>query len=124
MVIGASILIVEDDDDVLESLRELLEEAGYQVTAARNGVEALEELRQMAPPAAMLVDSLMPEMSGIEFLRTCAADPKLATIPALVISGYTHGAPQIANVHAFVAKPFNVEHLLASIARLLMPDSR
>ena len=119
MVIGTSILVVEDDDDVLESIRELLEESGYQVTATRNGVEALAELRRMERPAAMLVDSLMAEMSGAEFLKTCAADPGLAAIPAIVISAHTHGAIDMPNVHGFVPKPFNVDQLLGAVAGLL-----
>lgn len=119
MVIGASILVVEDDDDVLESIRELLEDEGYQVTAARSGAEALAQLRDMAPPSAMLVDSLMPEMSGAEFLAACAADPKLAGVPALVISGHSDGAVDMANVHGFVLKPFNAGRLLSALADLL-----
>jgi CheY-like chemotaxis protein len=119
MVIGTSILVVEDDDDVLESIRELLEESGYQVTATRNGVEALAVLRQMARPAAMLVDSLMAEMSGAEFLRRCAADPEFTSIPAIVISGHSQGAIDMPNVRGFVPKPFGADALLGAVARLL-----
>jgi CheY-like chemotaxis protein len=119
MVIGASILVVDDDGDIRESIRELLEDSGYQVTAARNGVEAMAALGQMAPPAAMLVDSSMAEMSGAEFLAACAADPKLAGIPALVISGHRHGALDVPNVHGFVPKPFGPEELLGALARLV-----
>jgi len=116
---GASILVVEDDGDVLESICELLEEAGYQVTPTQNGVEALAVLRQMAPPAAMLVDSLMAKMSGAEFLKACASDTRLADIPAIVISGNTHSELESPNVRGFVAKPFDGEKLLGALARLL-----
>ena len=119
MVIGASILVVEDDDDVLESIRELLEDSGYQVTAARNGVEALAVLGQMPPPAAMLVDSLMAEMSGAEFLQACATDPKLASIPAIVISGNSPAALDVPNVQGFVTKPFGPDQLLEPLARVV-----
>jgi len=119
MVIGTSILVVEDDDDVLESIREVLEQSGYQVTATRNGVEALAALRLMARPAAMLVDSLMAEMSGAEFLRRCAADPELTGIPAIVISGHSQGAIDMPNVHGFVPKPFGADQLLGAIVHLL-----
>ena len=123
MVIGTSILVVEDDHDVLESIRELLEDSGYQVTAARNGVEALAVLAQMAPPAAMLVDSLMAEMSGAEFLKACAADPKLAGIPAIVIS--TDATPNrierlmALGARGYVTKPFRPESLRAELERTL-----
>jgi CheY-like chemotaxis protein len=89
------------------------------VTAARSGAEALAQLRNMSPPTAMLVDSLMPEMSGAEFLAACAADRDLAGIPALVISGHRDGALDLANVHGFVLKPFDAGRLLAALARLL-----
>lgn len=119
MLNGTSILVVEDDHDVLESIRELLEDSGYQVTSARNGVEALAVLGQMAPPAAMLVDSLMTEMSGGEFLRACVADPKLAGIPAIVMSAHSHGALEAPNVRGFVPKPFSPDELLGPLARLM-----
>jgi CheY-like chemotaxis protein len=119
MVIGTSILVVEDDDDVLESICEVLEESGYQVTATRNGVEALAALRRMARPAAMLVDSLMTEMSGAEFLKRCAADTELAAIPAIVISAHSQGAIDMPNVHGFVPKPFGPEELLGPLARVI-----
>jgi len=119
MAVGASILVVEDDRDVLESVRELLEEAGYQVTATRNGVEALAVLRQMARPAAMLVDSSMAQMSGAELLRTCASDPQLSRIPGIVISGHHPADLDVPNVRGFVSKPFNADQLLAALARLL-----
>jgi CheY-like chemotaxis protein len=119
MVIGVSILVVEDDGDILESIRELLEDSGYQVTAARNGVEAMAALARMVPPAAMVVDSSMAEMSGVEFLAACAADPKLAGIPAIVISGHRPGALDLPNVRGFVPKPFGPEELLGPLARLV-----
>ena len=123
MLNGTSILVVEDDHDVLESIRELLEEAGYQVTATRNGVEGLAALRHMvAAPAAMLVDSFMAEMSGSEFLKVCQADPRLARIPAIVISGHSHAEFDIPNVRGFVPKPFDAPELLGALARLLKRD--
>jgi CheY-like chemotaxis protein len=97
----------------------VLEESGYQVTATRNGVEALAALRLMARPAAMLVDTLMAEMSGAEFLRMCAADPELTGIPAIVISGHPQGPIDMPNVHGFVPKSFGADQLLGAVARLL-----
>jgi len=119
MVIGVSILVVEDDGDVLESIREVLEEAGYQVIAARNGVEALAALDRMPAPAAMLVDSWMAEMGGPELLRMCASDPRLARVPAIVISGHHH-AVELPNVRGFVPKPFGADQLLGALARVTL----
>jgi CheY-like chemotaxis protein len=80
-------------------------------------------LCQMAPPAAMVVDSLMAEMSGAEFLRACAADPKLVQVPAIVVSGHRQGAVDLPNVRGFVLKPFDPDRLLGALARLLDPTA-
>jgi CheY-like chemotaxis protein len=60
---------------------------------------------------------MMAEMSGPELLRVCAADPNLARIPAVVISGADHGALELPHVHSFVPKPFNGEQLLEAVGR-------
>jgi CheY-like chemotaxis protein len=117
MTTRSRILVVEDDHDVRESIREVLEDAGYHVTTAPNGARALAALREMPRPAVMLVDVMMAEMSGPELLRVCAADPNLARIPAVVISGADHGALELPHVHSFVPKPFNGEQLLEAVGR-------
>src|SRR5258707_15538086 len=80
------ILVVEDDAMTRESIVDLLGEAGYSVTEATNGAEALEKLRQGPAPCVILLDLMMPVMSGQEFRREQLTDPALAAIPGIVVS--------------------------------------
>jgi CheY-like chemotaxis protein len=123
-VAGVPILLVEDDEDVLEAIREVLEDAGYAVTAARSGFEALASLTGGPPPAAMVVDFMMSGMNGADLLRACAADPALASIPALVISA---GRPvDLADhgIRSYLSKPFRPDQLLDALDAALSPNRR
>lgn len=122
MITGLQILVVEDDHDVLASIREVLEEAGYVVTTARNGAEGLAALREIPRPVVMLVDFMMAEMSGAEFLRACSATPTLAEIPAVIISGAGHGEVELNGVHRYLPKPFSGDQLLETVARVVSPS--
>jgi CheY-like chemotaxis protein len=109
------IYVVEDDEEVSESIREILEEAGFRVTQAPDAVTALARLKSGYRPAAMIVDVVLPAMSGTELLRACRDDPALAGIPAVVVSAIRPpdlGAQEAAR---FVAKPFTVDRLLDAL---------
>lgn len=81
-----NILLVDDEQDSLESLSRILENAGWHPTLAHDGQEALDVL-QKTRPAAIVLDLLMPGMDGFEFLQHVQNDPKLRTIPVIVMSG-------------------------------------
>ncbi len=82
-----AILVVDDDFDIREALAEILEDRGFVVTTAANGLEALERLRTMTqPPSAILLDLMMPVMDGYGFLDACRNEPPLASIPVIVIT--------------------------------------
>lgn len=87
---GRSVLLVEDNDDIREMLRESLELSGCcTVLVARHGQEALEVLREASPlPAVIVLDLAMPVMSGQEFLAVAGRTPVLASIPVVVISAF------------------------------------
>jgi CheY-like chemotaxis protein len=81
------IVIVEDEAGIRALLAELLEEEGYHVATASNGVEALTYLRQCAaPPQLILLDLWMPIMTGWQFRKEQLRDPDLATIPVVILS--------------------------------------
>jgi len=83
-----TILIVEDDDEIRELLAEMLADRGYQVATARNGKEALELLRtKPLQPNIVLLDLMMPVMDGWQMRAEMLADPKLADIPVVIVSG-------------------------------------
>ncbi|MBC8132634.1 MAG: response regulator [Deltaproteobacteria bacterium] len=82
----ARVLVVEDDPDLSASLGMFITELGYQANLATNGREALEVLARHTP-ALILIDLVMPVMSGGELLRALRDDPMLARIPRVVMTG-------------------------------------
>ncbi|MBC7545053.1 MAG: response regulator, partial [Candidatus Sericytochromatia bacterium] len=81
------ILIVEDDIDIRETLAEILADEGYSVASAANGLDAISYLQTEAMPCVILLDLMMPVMSGWEFRAKQQQDPTLAGIPVVVLSG-------------------------------------
>lgn len=115
----ASILIVDDHADLRESLTEILEDEGYVVASAANGLEGLEYLRAHAPPRLILLDLKMPVMDGWEFRRRQQADPALAAIPVAVVSGADTTEQRRSSLEAafYLVKPVNLVSLLDVVAR-------
>jgi CheY-like chemotaxis protein len=111
------VLVVEDDDDLRESLVELLQLEGFEVSASANGREALERLRAPGRPSAIVLDLMMPVMSGAEFRAEQLRDPALADIPVLLLTAAHDGRRQAEalRVARYFAKPVAVEALLAAL---------
>src|SRR4051794_7688905 len=109
-----SVLIIEDDDGVRDSLAAILREEGYVVEVAGNGTAALERLRDQPRPTLILLDLMMPGMDGVEFRERQLADPELRTIPVVVISARPDIAREAARLRAdaFLQKPMSFEELL------------
>jgi CheY-like chemotaxis protein len=112
-----SILVVDDDAEILESLRDALEDAGYDVTTARHGREGLDRLASMSPPSLILLDMMMPVMSGPEFLDAIREDRRFSEVPVVVVSAYGHLADKTCGIADFIRKPVNLRALLACVAR-------
>ncbi len=111
-----TILLVDDDAKVRESIRGVLGDEGYEVVTASNGVQAMDAVA-VHNPDLILLDLWMPEMDGIEFLQQAGSGD--SAIPVIVISG--HGNVETA-VRAtklgavdFVEKPFSIDGLLAAV---------
>jgi CheY-like chemotaxis protein len=113
------VLIVEDNEDILESLSEILRMRGYTVARAFNGQEALEHLFHAKPPAVILLDLMMPVMDGEQFLDVKARIPGLAAIPVVLISaaGDLPGKAAELGVSDYLAKPIDAKRLLAIVER-------
>jgi CheY-like chemotaxis protein len=95
----ATILVVDDNEDVLEVVGALLQSEGYGVATASNGAEALEHLRAGLKPALVVLDLTMPVMDGWEFRDRQLRDPELRDIPTIIYSAIgRHDA--IAGMHA------------------------
>jgi CheY-like chemotaxis protein len=114
-----SILIVEDDLDIREALAEALGFEGYDVVLAENGQDALDVLRDGPLPDVVLLDLLMPVMSGWQFRKEQLADPALAGIPVIVVSA---SAPGDARPDRYIPKPFSIDELLTAVAELSEED--
>ena len=83
---SATILVVDDNSDVLEVVGALLETEGYAVVTASNGADALEQLRAGLTPALVILDLTMPVMDGWEFRDRQLQDPALRDIPTIIYS--------------------------------------
>lgn len=118
----AHILVVDDDPDLSMSLVEVLEDEGYEVSCAGNGEEALRALDGEAP-SAIVLDLTMPVMDGWAFRERQREDPRLASIPTVVISAaYSDArAAEVLGADAFLAKPFEVSRLTETLRRLCDP---
>lgn len=114
-----TVLIVEDDQDIVELLSLYLTGSGYDVVTAGNGEDALEQLRQH-PADIALVDIMMPRMNGYDFIKALRATDN---IPVIIISARTQAADKIVGLDAgadgFIAKPFNPLEVTAQIRALL-----
>jgi len=109
-----SILIVEDEKDIRDSLKMLLELEGYPVFTAKDGKEGLEILKNLESPCLILLDLLMPVMNGMEFLEAKKHEDAIAQIPVCIVSGVATD-PHLKNTAGFIKKPIDLEILLKFI---------
>ena len=114
------VLIVDDDPDLLEVTSFVLEDEGIAVATARNGKDALALLRAGKLPRLVLLDLMMPVMSGWEFLDEVAKDPSLKAIPVVVLTAAERAqAPGATEV---LRKPMDLTALLRVVERYLRGD--
>lgn len=109
-----SVLIIEDDEGVRDSLAELLTEEGYDVKVASEGSEALALMQEEPLPSLILLDLMMPTMNGGEFRKRQLSDPRLASIPVIVVSARPD-VGQVAKELAaedYLMKPMSFEALI------------
>src|SRR5205807_7089486 len=107
------LLIIDDDDDIRESLVALLRGEAYEVAGARNALDALTLLAQGAfVPAAILLDLFMPAMSGEQFDQAVQHHPSWSKIPVIICSAGPVPAEIAATAFAVLRKPFDLDRLL------------
>ncbi len=107
-----SVLVVDDESDIREAVTELLADEGYQVMNAGDGAEALRKARAFHP-SIVLLDLMMPGMSGWEFCAERKGDPDLRQIPVVVVSAL--GRVPGIEASGYLQKPFGLADLLSAV---------
>jgi CheY-like chemotaxis protein len=117
-----SVLIVDDEFGLADITADLLIEAGYDVALAINGKLGLTSLATRRADI-VLTDLMMPVMDGPEMIRRMRADPRLASIPAILMTALPEAVPtgEAAMHDAVLVKPFSMTELLEVVHRLLPP---
>lgn len=117
-----TILIADDEPNIVISLEFLLKREGYDVHVARDGEQALAAIRTLRP-ALVLLDVMMPKMSGYEVCQAVRADPELATTRILMLTAKGHTTDKAKGTalgaNAYVTKPFSTRELAAQVAQML-----
>jgi DNA-binding response OmpR family regulator len=118
------VLIIEDEPHIVLSLEYLLEQAGYEVASAADGVQGLEMVRRWRPDVVLL-DIMMPERNGYEVCQAIKADPELAPLPVVILSAKGQEVEILKGLglgaSAYVAKPFGNAEVLEAIRAALAP---
>ncbi len=122
-----SILIADDEPNIVLSLEFLLEDAGYRVRIARDGQEAIDAVAA-EPPDLILLDVMLPRLSGFDVCQRIRANPAWRGIRVVMLSAKgreveVHKGLAVG-ADAYVTKPFAIQELLAEVARQLQrgPD--
>jgi CheY-like chemotaxis protein len=118
------VLVVEDDDDLRDVVTETLRRKSFAVVAARDGQEALEALEREPSVGVILLDLMMPRMSGWEFRRRQLADARWAAIPVVVMTATASLDEAAIHADDILRKPLSFAALVAAVARHLhRPDA-
>jgi CheY-like chemotaxis protein len=114
------VLVVEDHNDSREMLEEFLTEEGFTVETAVNGLQALERLRRGPRPDVVLLDLMMPVMTGWDLMARVEEEPALWGLPVIVVSGAGSTRPVPRGIIASIPKPLDLNLLMDTLARMRM----
>jgi len=108
------ILVIEDDSNIRETLKLVLESENHEVHTATDGIAGLKSLAQLETPDLIMTDIIMPKMGGLEFLNSLQSYPEYAKIPVIFLSG--EELPQEIN-QPFLIKPFSIDDLIELLSQ-------
>jgi phosphate regulon transcriptional regulator PhoB len=122
MTLRARILVIEDDKDIVELVRYNLEKEGYQVTACSDGATGLAQVRK-SPPDLLVLDLMLPKLSGLEICKEIRRDERLGRLPILILTARGDEADRVVGLELgaddYVTKPFSPRELVARVKALL-----
>jgi len=123
MATKPKILCIEDDREMVDLLRLILEPKGFDFVSAEGGREGLDKARTERPDL-ILLDLMMPDIDGWEVYRQLMADDELGNIPVIVVTVRTQGIDEALGLHlgeieGYITKPFSPGELLENIGRVL-----
>jgi CheY-like chemotaxis protein len=113
-----SVLVVDDDPAISDTIRELLERAGLRVRTARNGKEALSKVAE-EQPQLILMDYQMPEMDGVTCCEALKGDPDTSAIPVLLATRSQIDLASLTFADGFLVKPYRQDVLFSLVRKLL-----
>jgi DNA-binding response OmpR family regulator len=120
------VLLIEDEPNITEAIRFILTRAGWRVSALANGSEALARI-EAEQPDAVILDLMLPGMSGLEILTHLRAQARTARLPVLMLTARGQGrdreAAERAGASAFLAKPFANGDVLDCLQRITATES-
>jgi two-component system cell cycle response regulator DivK len=121
---GKRILVVEDQEDNMQILRDLLSSVGYELIEARDGAEGV-KMAKAERPDLILMDIQLPILDGYEATRQIKAEPDLKAVPIIVVTSYALSGDETkareAGCDSYVPKPYSPRQLLAKIREYLPP---
>lgn len=116
------ILVIEDNDDMREFLRRILERQGYGFLEAGDGIDGV-EIAQRERPHLILMDLSLPHIDGYEATRNLKSNPELAGIPVLAVTAHARSADEKRAMEvgcdAYLVKPYSIRELLDLVQRFL-----
>jgi DNA-binding response OmpR family regulator len=120
------ILVVDDEPDAVELIKFNLKAAGYEVTTAADGDEALKKARALLPDLIVL-DLMLPEVDGLEVCKILRRDPKVSAVPIIMLTAKAAEIDRVLGLELgaddYVTKPFSPRELVLRIKRLLRADA-
>ena len=123
------VLIIEDEPDIAEVLRYSLEKAGFTTRAVASGEEGLKaSLDRLNPPSLILLDLLLPGMSGMEICRRLRKEQATHRTPIVIITARTHPADVSTSLQfgadEYIVKPFSIREVVEQVRSLLLKGER
>jgi two-component system alkaline phosphatase synthesis response regulator PhoP len=116
-----SILVVDDEQDIVDLVKYNLQREGYTVLTAKNGKEALQQSQKI--PSLILLDVMMPEMNGLDLLKKLKNDPEMKEIPVVFLTAKSSEVDEVLGLELgaddYIIKPISIPKLIARIKTVL-----